>query len=240
MPTLNQMVQDMDRKQCEEMLVANEISFLPKTPIDELRLKVKQLLQAQEGDQGEKLPLSTMKKADLEEACRARNMEVSKHTTCVQMRAMLREYLFLQKPAAPTDPITFGKCRDLTYQQVKDTDPGYCRWVLEMSEEEGSSLDLKRFAGWLRTQPQNATKTNPKAKPKANPKATTTAASSTTSPGTMEAQGAIEMLARQVVAMGEMMAQQAINIDEMKRQMTKRSKSPTTSESSFQKIGTEQ
>jgi hypothetical protein len=239
MPTVSQMAQEMDRKACEEILTENEISFLPKTPVDELRHKVKQYLKAQEGDKGEKLPLSTMKRADLEAACQERGLEISKHVTCVQMRSMLREYLFLQKPPAPTDPITFGKHRDLTYQQVKETEPGYCRWAMEMAEEEGCSLDLKRFAGWLRGQPQHATKSAAKAKPKAMPKMT---ASSSSPSETAESQKTMEMLTKQVTALGEMMMLQAANMDEMKRQMAKRSKSPspTASEGSFHKIDIEQ
>jgi hypothetical protein len=55
----------------------------------------------------------------------------------------------------------------------------------------------------------------------------------------LEEEAAVEVLTRQISILGEMMVQQAASMDEMKRQMAKRSKSPTTSESSFQKIESE-
>ena len=53
----------------------------------------------------------------------------------------------------PSDPVTFGKYSNLTYQEVQSQDQEYCRWVMQTNREGSADYRLSRLAQWLEGNP---------------------------------------------------------------------------------------
>jgi hypothetical protein len=60
-------------------------------------------------------------------------------------------------PPSAMDPVGFGAHAALYYQELKQTQPEYCKWVLQTAQEGSCDARLARLASWLVMDQQSPT-----------------------------------------------------------------------------------
>ena len=92
-----------------------------------------------------------LKRGELEVMCDKHDIPVTKGDSKSSLIYKLMQNDRMEQPATGQDFLGFGKFGSRTYEDVRDTEPHYCRWVLETMDSE-SSKDLRRFGRWLMSQ----------------------------------------------------------------------------------------
>jgi hypothetical protein len=78
-------------------------------------------------------------------------VRITQHDTKGSLLRKIREVKTKTEEATGTTSVDFGKHFGKTYQEIKDHQPTYARWVLEAFNDGDSSPQLQRLARWLRT-----------------------------------------------------------------------------------------
>ena len=102
--------------------------------------------------------LCSLKKKDLIDRGLQIGLTFSDHETRPVMMKKIRERVFLDRKAMPTDCVMIGKHKNHAYSQVWLTDRTDCEWVIKEIEskrpDDGEpSPFLSRFYQWLKTAP---------------------------------------------------------------------------------------
>ena len=79
-------------------------------------------------------------------------MNMSGNQTIPQMQRLAMAQIYQKTLPDPTDPVGFGAHCGLSYGELKETQPSYCRWVIETAREGTADHRLVRLAGWLSNQ----------------------------------------------------------------------------------------
>ena len=102
------------------------------------------------GEKVKELNQAAKKKETLKQHLLAQGLELTGNETSAVLQHMgLRHYMETIPPEGG-DNVGFGKHSSSTYQELRDQDPGYCRWVkTTATEEKGADPRLQRLAKWL-------------------------------------------------------------------------------------------
>eukprot|EP00439_Symbiodinium_sp_Y106_P022783 s7332_g2.t2 len=95
------------------------------------------------------------KKADLILFCTKQlRINVSESMTMNAMKRQAMLHIYQKSRPDPTDTVGFGKHSSLSYEEIKEHQPEYAKWVL-VTARESSEADprLLRLAGWLENNP---------------------------------------------------------------------------------------
>ena len=156
------------RARLEELAEAGEIEVkTSKTSKTPLQAAVSQLNRA------------SRKKADLiNHVEKELGMTVAPNATIADIQKLAMKVLMNQILGADQDVMGFGKHSEMTYIEVMNREPSYCRWAKDTYQEESTSIYLKRFVEWLLVKEKGGSKPSPmmvSPKKKSNqPKATAT------------------------------------------------------------------
>jgi hypothetical protein len=99
------------------------------------------------------------------------------------------------------DPAGFGKFAELSYQQIRDEQEGYAKWVLQTYKESPEAdFRLKRLGAWLASHPKEANDKKTTIQPKSKGRGKVTGTSSTSSQDAVIQQMAetIQMLRQEI------------------------------------------
>ena len=101
------------------------------------------------------LNTASRKKADLILFCTKQlRINVSESMTMNAMKRQAMLHIYQKSRPDPTDTVGFGKHSSLSYEEIKEHQPEYAKWVL-VTARESSEADprLLRLAGWLENNP---------------------------------------------------------------------------------------
>ncbi len=93
--------------------------------------------------------LAGAKKSDLLDRCERLGVDCSDKETKVKLQGKIRDKVVQMTRAQGTDLVGFGQYRHLTYQQLREDKPSYCRWLCAEAASEETCWQLRRLAGWL-------------------------------------------------------------------------------------------
>lgn len=90
-------------------------------------------------------------------------IHVPEHATRGWLMRAIRDEVWLNDKAKPTDSMRFGKHAHRTYAEVLNGEPSYCKWVHETctqvtEQDEKPGRQLVRFHTWLMAQKEDAAK----------------------------------------------------------------------------------
>ena len=150
MPASRSAVQGLRKAEASAVLEYLGISFTPMWTADEMKQVIKEHLYPK-GDtaaQRSMKGVASMKKADLLNKAESLGIHFTPNTTNAKLRLLIRQSILAKTTPEGADFMGFGKHGMKTYQQVKDSDPGYVKWCKETSDPN-SSPELRRFVSWL-------------------------------------------------------------------------------------------
>ena len=106
-------------------------------------------IQTLEGEMAQ-LKKASAKKVTLVAFLTDRDIQIPEHATISRLFNLGEEKITLRYLPNSTDLVGFGKYGNMTYRQLKEAHPAYCRWVIDTAQEADSPhWRLVRLAGWL-------------------------------------------------------------------------------------------
>ena len=97
-----------------------------------------------------RLNAASSKKQDLVDFLREElKMAISGNDTIATLKKKGIMAIYQFAPTSPMDPVGFGAHAALHYQELKQTQPEYCKWVLQTAQEGNSDPRMARLASWL-------------------------------------------------------------------------------------------
>ena len=104
-------------------------------------------VQTLEGEMAQ-LKKASAKKVTLVAFLTDRDIQIPEHATISRLFNLGEEKITLRYLPNSTDLVGFGKYGNMTYRQLKEAHPAYCRWVIDTAQE-ADSPHMVRLAGWL-------------------------------------------------------------------------------------------
>lgn len=80
------------------------------------------------------------------------DVSITGNETVDQLKVKAMSAALAELPGHPKDHCGFGQHAALTYEQVVQDQPGYCKWVLETVKEGDACQRMVRLASWLLTE----------------------------------------------------------------------------------------